>query len=415
MVSRFRERFSTVRGMNVSFMFTSVPGGLDLATVQHDLELLVEEAIGIFGVPPSPDHSFLFHFPNAQIRDALGNPAVTVVHWGLQGSGSGPADLLQLALRAFLETWLGGTIRPQALASASLSEPYVTDSLWFLDGAAEYLAEVLMVRAGLKPATAFLDRLNTEITQLQNTPARSSQSAAEASSEVWFQGDEWYRSPDRSLDHRNKGLLLTFFLDLEMRRASENERSIEDLLAFFASYYGRTDGGFDESRDLIRTAGALCRADFLPFLRGYVEGTDELPFDRMMSTLGWVLRPVAEEVATTGFETDAEGVGALRVTGIEERSPAARSGLRPGDRIVSINGSFLVGNLDEVVNASRPGDILTVRIQRGTREEEISFPLGQGNRQAYVVEPLPETDAEQIEIVTSLLGLSLSAPGDPPN
>ena len=414
MVSRFRERFTTIREMNVSFLLTSLPGGLDLSAFQRDLELLISRAVEIFGVLPALDHTFLFHFPNAPVRAALGNPTVTVVHWGLQGPGGSPAALLQLTLRAFLEAWLGGTVRPQALVSSSLSEPYVTDSLWFLDGAAEYLAEVLMVRTGLKPSAAFLDRLGSEVTVLQNTPARSSQTVAEASTEVWFREDEWYRSPSRSLDHRNKGFLLALLLDLEMRRASGNTRSIEDLLAFMASYFGRGGSGFDESKDIIRAAGALSRTDLSPFLMRYVEGTDELPYDPLLAVAGWTLRPVAEEVATTGFATDAEGEGALRVTSVEERSPAARAGLQPGDRVVSVNGSFLVGSLREIVSASRPGDILTLRIQRGTREEEISFPLGRGNRQAYVVEPLPDPEPAQLAVARSLLGPAASPADVPP-
>ena len=404
MASRFQERFAAIGGMNVSFFFTSVPPGLDLDVFLANLQALIARAESLFGVLPATDYVFLFHFPNLPVREAMGTPGASVVHWGLQALDGDTSALLRLSLRALLESWLGGVIRPAALVGAPLNEPFVTDSLWFLDGVAEYMAEVLMVRAGLRPRVALLDRLGAEITRLQNTPAREFRSVADASNEVWFEDEDWYRSPARNLDHRNKGFLLALLLDLEMRASTGNTQSLDDLVSFLSAYYSRSTAGFGGSRDLLRTAGALSRTDLTPFLVNYVLGTDELPYDRLFAAAGWTLRRVAEEVATLGFETDAEGPGALRVTVVEERSPASQAGLRSGDRIVSVNGSFVVGRLPDLVAASRPGDILTLRVQRGVREMEISFPLGQGNRQAYVVEPLAEPTESQRAVLAALLG-----------
>ncbi len=113
---------------------------------------------------------------------------------------------------------------------------------------------------------------------------------------------------------------------------------------------------------------------------------------------------VVEEVAATGFRTEAEGSQSLVVTAIEDHSPAARVGLRPGDRILAVNGSFLVGNLQDIVAVSRPDDIITLRIRRMLTEEEITFALGMGNRQAYVIEDLPEPTSLQQAIGSGLLG-----------
>jgi predicted metalloprotease with PDZ domain len=403
-VSRHQERFAVIRGMNITLAFSAVPSGLDLSEFLQLLEPLIANAIDLFGVLPASDHWFLFHFPDTATRASIGTGRVTAVHWGMQGTDGGVASLLQLTLRAFIEAWLGGRIRPSAQTNASYREPFVTDSLWFLDGGAEYLSELLMVRSGLKPTAAFFDRMGAEITELQNTPARTGQSAAEASQEVWFRDDEWYRTPERSLDHRNKGFLLAFLLDVEMRAYSGNERSLDDLMAFLASYHNLGGGGFAESRDILLTASALSRAGLGLFLREYVLGTAELPYTELLQKAGWTLRPVPEEIATTGFTTDLEGTGILKVTSVEDESSAALAGLLVGDRIVAVNGSFLVGSLLDVVAVSRPGDVLTLRVQRGAREDEISFPLGEGSRRAYVVEPLANPTPEQRAITRALLG-----------
>ncbi len=415
--SDYQEEFFTARGMNVTVVLSGAYSGLEQRRLLQRLERLVTKAVDLFGVAPATDYVFLLHFPDAIVREAVGHPSTTVVHWGFYSRAEGLDDLLQVTLEAFLHSWLGGMIRSasvlwiasptevgtQPVSGAAFIQPAVTESLWFLDGVSNYYAELLLTRSGLQPPAVFLGRIGSEITVLQNTPARSTQSVATASEEIWYRDDIWYRSPHRSVDHRNKGFLLALLLDLEMRGATANQRSLDDLIAFMTAWYGREERVYEGSEAILRAIGALTGRNFSDFLTAYVQGTEELPYERVLALGGWNLRPVAEEIATTGFVAREEGTGTLLVGAVEDNSPAARAGIRIGDRIVAANGSFMVGNLPDIVAASRPGDILTLRIQRGMLEEEIAFPLGYGHRQAYVVEPVPSPTPEQRAIGAGIL------------
>ncbi|OWQ90109.1 peptidase [Roseateles terrae] len=75
--------------------------------------------------------------------------------------------------------------------------------------------------------------------------------------------------------------------------------------------------------------------------------------------------------------------GAL-VANVEEGSPAAKSGLRPGDVILSFKGQPIVasGDLPALVDQSSPGDRIAMEVWRGGKREQLNVTLGDANDRA---------------------------------
>ncbi len=75
--------------------------------------------------------------------------------------------------------------------------------------------------------------------------------------------------------------------------------------------------------------------------------------------------------------------GAL-VANVEEGSPAAKSGLRPGDVILSFKGQPIVasGDLPALVDQSSPGDRIAMEVWRSGKREQLSVTLGDANDRA---------------------------------
>ena len=71
-----------------------------------------------------------------------------------------------------------------------------------------------------------------------------------------------------------------------------------------------------------------------------------------------------------------------RIDEVDSNSPAARAGMRPGDRIVGINGRSINGILDVIPSVEGGGRPLTVDIERGgTRlRVRVSPPNGRWQR-----------------------------------
>jgi len=75
--------------------------------------------------------------------------------------------------------------------------------------------------------------------------------------------------------------------------------------------------------------------------------------------------------------------GAL-VANVEEGSPAAKAGLRPGDVILSFKGQPIVasGDLPALVDQSLPGDKVPMEVWRSGKREQLSAVLGDANDKA---------------------------------
>jgi membrane-associated protease RseP (regulator of RpoE activity) len=89
----------------------------------------------------------------------------------------------------------------------------------------------------------------------------------------------------------------------------------------------------------------------------------------------------ARQYQQVPLQQQSFGSGA-RVDAVDANSPAARAGMRPGDRIVDINGRSINGILDVIPSVEGGGRPLTVDIERGgTRVRvRVSPPNGRWQR-----------------------------------
>jgi S1-C subfamily serine protease len=92
--------------------------------------------------------------------------------------------------------------------------------------------------------------------------------------------------------------------------------------------------------------------------------------------------PAAEKAKKKGFFgvqiAAAEG-GGVTVQAVFDDSPAAKGGLRPGDRLVSINGvrpATLKAAVD-YIKSLKPGDKVKVVARRGGKEKQLLVVVGE--------------------------------------
>jgi membrane-associated protease RseP (regulator of RpoE activity) len=103
----------------------------------------------------------------------------------------------------------------------------------------------------------------------------------------------------------------------------------------------------------------------------------------------------------TVYVADGEltGVDGLNVVEVVDGSPAAGAGLTADDRILSIDGTVLQapGDLSEIVQASAPGDVLGLAVQRGDAVIDVPVVLATNNDEASPLFGKPFVGVSSVE------------------
>jgi S1-C subfamily serine protease len=145
----------------------------------------------------------------------------------------------------------------------------------------------------------------------------------------------------------------------------------EDLIQITSSVYPSYGGApvFNSSGSVM---GMVWAAPLYPQDQAVFGGASEQPTSVFVIPSNRARR-IAETLITRGemaygwlgVEVDRESHPVV-VTRVDERGPAWRSGIRPGDQIVSYNGMPVAGpfHLERLVKETSPGDQIPIRVKR---------------------------------------------------
>lgn len=114
-----------------------------------------------------------------------------------------------------------------------------------------------------------------------------------------------------------------------------------------------------------------------------------IPIDRVRRTLVEnLLNPRLKREVVTGLELSGDPVErAVRVAALDEDGPAARAGLQPGDRVLSVAGRPVEWEFDvnKALLATRPGDRVDVVVERDGRRLSTALELGRDDSPLLVI------------------------------
>jgi predicted metalloprotease with PDZ domain len=335
---------------------------------------------------PFQDYLFLYHFPAQHGAGGMEHANSTAIELSARSLKEDPGQLAAVTGHEFFHLWNVKRIRPQTLAPADYTKENYTRALWFSEGVTSTVEQYALLAGHLIDEKAFLRNLSDEITTLQNRPAHLTQSAEESSMDAWLEKYPFYRQPTRSISYYNKGFLLGIFLDLAIRRASDDQASLRDLFLYLNQTYAKKGRFFDDSEGIRKAAESVSGADLISFFQKYVAGTEEIPYDDFLTWVG--LRVVSHEktIPDPGFRAARNFDAVPTVVYLTPESDASRAGLVVGDAVVALDGTPVFGNF-EVRIASRPvGAVLHLRV-RGANgsERDLAWKLGADKTLEYEV------------------------------
>ena len=176
-------------------------------------------------------------------------------------------------------------LRPIELGPFDYDHAPRTPSLWLSEGVTTYYGDLAVVRSRVSTPTQYLEGLSRQIQSLQTSPGRLVQTLEEASLGVTAAGGSGVGGDrNKSVSYYGKGNIVGLLLDARIRHATNDRRSLDDVMRDAYKKYGGARGFRPEEFEAVvsRIAGTDLTAWFQRSLRS----TEELDYSEMLDWYG---------------------------------------------------------------------------------------------------------------------------------
>ncbi len=362
----------------------------------RDVEQIVRAETSFWGTVPYPAYYFLNVISEGS--GAIEHNASTVLMTSRWRTASRKPylDWLSTAAHEFFHAWNVKRLRPVELGPFDYDRENYTRSLWIAEGLTDYYGDLFLRRASLSSDPEYLDALSDAIEKLQTTPGRLVQPVELASFDAWI---KQYRPDDNSnnvsVDYYTKGSVIGFLLDAEIRRATGNRRSLDDVMrTAYARFSGASGYTTAQWKAL---ASEVAGRDLSSWFQRATESTEELDYTAAQQWYGLRFKSSqsSSEKAWLGAVTRNDN-GRLIVTQVRRETPAETAGVSVDDEIVAL-GDFRVRaeQWDQRLDAYHPGDAATLLVARRDKLVKLSVTFAAEPKSVWRLEVDPAATADQ--------------------
>jgi predicted metalloprotease with PDZ domain len=367
--------------------------------LENALKRIAAYQLQLMGGTPFKEFTFIFH---------IGPYSETGVGGGMEHMNStaiATSSLeaaISVAAHEFFHVWNVKRIRPQALEPVDFTKEQYTRVLWFAEGVTNTYQYFTLERTGLWSKEALLGEIAEQICELEARPAREWQSAEESSMDAWFEKYDFYNRPDRSIWYYNKGQILGVLLDLKIRDATDNRKSLDDVFRLMNEKYARQQKFYAESTGIRLAVEEIAETSFQSFFEKYIAGTDPIAYDQILSAGALLLRTERQESADYGF-WPSRTLNGMTVAAVESGSAAEAAGVREGDVLVELNGEPFPRKFTTWLGAQSPGQKVNLRVRRDGEENQFTFALGAHSDTRCYLTDAPHSTEKQRRIREGML------------
>jgi predicted metalloprotease with PDZ domain len=321
-------------------------------------------------------------------RDDLPKPSVVPD----KAPSDGYRSFLGLASHEYFHLWNVKRIKPAAFSPYRLDREGYTKLLWAMEGITSYYDDLALVRAGVITVESWLELLGRTATRVLRGSGRRKQSIADSSFDAWI---KYYRpdenTPNAVVNYYTKGALVALALDLTMRAATKDERSLDDLMRALWQRHGKNEIGVPED-GVERIAAEIARTDLRPFFDEHVRGTADVQLGPLLAPYGIDahLRPSegdSDQGGKPGKKSSVEmlqrgvfgvtvggGDDGAHLTHVHDGGAAQLAGISAGDIVVAVDGLRASRtNLAKLAGARQPGT--KVRVHAFRRDELLELDV----------------------------------------
>jgi predicted metalloprotease with PDZ domain len=326
-VGRFDLDSATISGKTVRYATYPVGTVTGAARAQawDQLKRIIPVESLVFGETPWDSYSLL------QIADSSyggysglehSSSHVDIVAPAFVGSEFQPS----LYAHEIFHAWNVKRLRPAELVPYEYDRPQPTPWLWVSEGITDYYADLAEVRGGVIDAGGFYALTTGKIAEIENTVPFALE---DASVNTWVHpkdGTEYSYYP--------KGSLAGLLLDIQIRDASDNRASLDQVMRELYQSTYKQGRGFTSDDFWGAVRRAANGRSFDDFARRYVDGREAYPWPEALRAVG--LRIERDSVPRLGVTTAGGPGGTVTVTEVAAGGAGALAGVRSGDVMVRV-------------------------------------------------------------------------------
>lgn len=312
-------------------------GSWDGARAVADVERIVAEHEKLWGGLPYDKYVFINMITEAGGGLEHANSTVLMTSRWAMGTREAYVGWLNLVSHEFFHVWNIKRLRPAALGPFDYENENYTPSLWVSEGFTSYYGDLLVRRAGLTSDAEYFYGLSNDIRSLETTPGRLVTPVTRSSYDAWI---KYYRpdenSGNTSVSYYTKGQIIAVLLDARIRFATNNQKSLDDVMRLAYERYSGARGFTDaQFRAVVVEVGG---ADLTDVLTRALDTTQPLEYQPLLDAYGLQFLP-ADSRATRGWlgiKTKVD-TGRLVVSEVQRDTPAATAGINVDDEILAID------------------------------------------------------------------------------
>ena len=306
----------------------------------------------------------------------------------------------RLLAHEYYHAWNVKRIRPAEMWPYAYDEQQYTPLLWVSEGITDYYAHVVLTRAGLWGENEFILATRDWIVQTEALPAR--EAVEDASINTWI--DPQYISRYMYYD---AGAILGMMLDIKIRDATDNQNSLDDVMAKLYNERYLKDRGFTTD-DFITYVGEHIGLEAAEeFYRDYVDGRDPYPYQEVLAAAGLTFETDTVVDPFFGVQVASTRGGRMAVRQVVPGSAAAAAGLQMNDFLLRVGVVEVTSNdwgddFAEIYGDSL-GEPITVVYQRGGQEFSSETTVRTRTTYQHRLSPARDASEAQLAIRRSIL------------
>jgi len=361
-----------VNGTDFYFAFVDHGIGYD-SQVQFFVDSLVivaEKFHEIFGWFPFENYTFVLSL----------NPAAD---WGLEHltstmCGLGPDVLIdpdqtahgiRVCAHELFHAWNVRRLRPAPLKQLDLYNGSFTEGLWVAEGFTRYYEFLICTRTHVYTPEQFFSSVVNYYRHLKVVPAYERVSAVDSSLASYLNHSKYPGRCNNSIDYYDKGMLIAFDLDAELRMKTPPDSLDQAFRTFYEKYLASQLG---YTTDEVLRFFEERHAGLGGILAREAKETSGLAVESQLNRLGF--RVEIESVLYLGLMFNNAGGSAIY--NVLDTSPAGRSGIAPDDVLTRVNG--LLFSMKALAWVARRAEPVTLDVLRGQRT--LTFSLTPAER-----------------------------------